>query len=112
MNIVMMTNTFTPHTGGVARSVSWFSDALRRLGHRVMVVAPDLGGLQDSDDPHVIRLPSIQKFNGSDFAVRLPIPGLLGSALDAFQPDIVHTHHPFLIGDTALRTAALLPTHG
>jgi len=27
MNIVMVTNTFTPHVGGVARSVAAFSDA-------------------------------------------------------------------------------------
>ena len=41
MNIVMLTNTFTPHVGGVARSVVAFTDEYRRRGHRVLVVAPD-----------------------------------------------------------------------
>jgi glycosyltransferase involved in cell wall biosynthesis len=106
MNVVMMTNTYAPHTGGVARSVEWFSDALRQLGHHVLVVAPSFpeAGL---DEENVIRLPAIQHFNGSDFSVRLPIPGLLGGVLDAFHPDLVHAHHPFLLGDTALRVAAL-----
>jgi glycosyltransferase involved in cell wall biosynthesis len=58
------------------------------------------------DEPKVVRVPAIQNFNGSDFSVRLPIPGLLRTAIDRFRPDIVHAHHPFLLGDTALRVAA------
>jgi glycosyltransferase involved in cell wall biosynthesis len=54
----------------------------------------------------VIRIPAIQHFNGSDFSVVLPAPGRLTEALNAFQPDVVHSHHPFLLGDTALRIAA------
>jgi 1,2-diacylglycerol 3-alpha-glucosyltransferase len=106
MNVVMMTNTYAPHTGGVARSVEWFSTALRKRGHQVLVVAPSFAEAEP-DDQKVIRVPAIQQFNGSDFSVRLPIPGLLGNALDAFRPDLVHAHHPFLLGDTALRAAAL-----
>ena len=40
MNILIVTNTFTPHVGGVARSVEAFTEAYRALGHRVLVVAP------------------------------------------------------------------------
>ncbi|MEJ1974355.1 MAG: hypothetical protein WDM96_18420 [Lacunisphaera sp.] len=40
MKICMMTNTYLPHVGGVARSVSTFVDEYRRLGHEVLVVAP------------------------------------------------------------------------
>lgn len=106
MNIVMLTNTYMPHTGGVARSVEWFSDALRELGHRVLVVAPVFADMPE-DETDVVRVPAIQNFNGSDFSVRLPIPGLLGTALDEFQPDVVHAHHPFLLGETALRIRAM-----
>ncbi len=42
MNIAMFTNTFTPHVGGVARSVQGLVDELRRLGHHVLVVAPPI----------------------------------------------------------------------
>jgi glycosyltransferase involved in cell wall biosynthesis len=105
MNILMMTNTYLPHTGGVARSVAWFSDAFRQQGHRVVVVAPTYEGAEEPE-PDVIRVPAIQKFNGSDFSVRLPIPGLMASSLEEFEPHIIHAHHPFLLGDTALRVAA------
>ena len=104
MNIVMLTNTFTPHVGGVARSVQAFTVEYRRRGHCVLVVAPEFEN-QPADETDVVRIPAIQHFNGSDFSAVLPVSGLLTDALDAFRPDIVHTHHPFLLGMTALRIA-------
>lgn len=104
MNIVMFTNTYIPHVGGVARSVEAFANEYRRLGHRVLVVAPEFAG-QPQEEQDVVRIPAIQNFNGSDFSVVLPLTGLLTDALDAFQPSIVHAHHPFLLGNTALRIA-------
>jgi glycosyltransferase involved in cell wall biosynthesis len=104
MNIVMMTNTYLPHVGGVARSVAAFSAEYRRRGHRVLVVAPEFPDTP-ADETDVIRIPAIQNFNASDFSVALPVASGLNEALDSFAPDIVHAHHPFLIGMTALRVA-------
>jgi len=104
MNIVMVTNTFTPHVGGVARSVERFCAEYRRAGHRVLVVAPEFANTEPGEQD-VVRIPAIQHFNGSDFSVVLPVSGLLTDVLDAFQPDIVHAHHPYLLGMTALRIA-------
>ena len=104
MNIVMLTNTFTPHIGGVARSVEAFTAEYRRRGHRVLVVAPEFPGMPQ-DEINVVRIPAIQNFNGSDFSVVLPVSGLLTVLLDEFAPDIIHAHHPYLLGVTALRVA-------
>jgi glycosyltransferase involved in cell wall biosynthesis len=104
MNIVMFTNTFAPHVGGVARSVAAFTAEYRRRGHRVLIVAPEFPDMP-SDENEVIRIPAIQHFNGSDFSVALPGSGLLTDALDDFQPDLLHAHHPFLLGMAAVRIA-------
>jgi len=104
VNIVMLTNTYLPHVGGVARSVDAFTWEYRRRGHRVMVVAPEFSE-KIPDESDVIRIPAIQNFNGSDFSVALPLSGELSDRLDSFEPDIVHSHHPFLLGMTALRIA-------
>jgi 1,2-diacylglycerol 3-alpha-glucosyltransferase len=104
MNIVMLTNTFTPHVGGVARSVETFTRAYRQRGHRVMVVAPEFPNTP-KEEVDVVRIPAVQNFNGSDFSMVLPVAGLLREALNAFRPDIVHAHHPYLLGMTALRIA-------
>lgn len=104
MNIVMATNTYTPHVGGVARSVEAFTSEYRRRGHRVLVVAPEFPHMP-AHERDVVRIPAIQNFNGSDFSVVLPVPGRLREALDRFAPEIVHAHHPYLLGMTALRIA-------
>ncbi|MCK4605332.1 MAG: glycosyltransferase [Deltaproteobacteria bacterium] len=104
MNILMMTNTFTPHVGGVARSIEAFTAEYRKRGHRVLVIAPEFKNMQENE-VDVIRIPAIQNFNGSDFSVVLSTPGYLTEAIKKFEPDIVHSHHPYLIGGTALRLA-------
>jgi glycosyltransferase involved in cell wall biosynthesis len=105
MNILMMTNTFLPHVGGVARSVAAFTNQLRSFGNRIIVVAPEYEEDTDGKEKDVIRIPAIQNFNGSDFSAVIPIPGFLEAHLQDFQPDIVHSHHPFLMGSTAVRVA-------
>lgn len=105
MNVLMMTNTFTPFVGGVSRSVTAFTDELRKMGHRVVVVAPQFEGAPESERD-VIRIPAIQHFNGSDFSLVLPVPGYLSARLEEFKPDIVHSHHPHLLGGTAVRIAS------
>jgi glycosyltransferase involved in cell wall biosynthesis len=104
MNILLMTNTYLPHVGGVARSVATFEQEYRRRGHNVLVVAPEFEG-QAEVEPNVVRVPAIQHFNGSDFSFPVPVPGLLQTALREFKPDIVHSHHPFLLGAAAVRIA-------
>ena len=104
MKIVMFTNTYLPHVGGVARSVSTYEEELCRRGHEVRIVAPQFDGSKDSQG-RVLRTPAIQHFNGSDFSVRIPVPGLLADFVDDFRPDLLHSHHPFLLGDSALRLA-------
>ncbi len=104
MNILILTNTFTPHVGGVARSVTAFTEEYRKRGHRVLVVAPEFPDMPQHE-VDVVRIPAIQNFNASDFSVVLPIHPSLFDTLDAFRPDIVHSQHPFLLGLTAVRIA-------
>jgi 1,2-diacylglycerol 3-alpha-glucosyltransferase len=108
MKICMMTNTYLPHVGGVARSVSTFAEQYVRLKHQVLVVAPEFPGPPPPKraEAMVERVRAIQNFNGSDFSVRLPLAAALSTRLDEFAADIMHAHHPFLLGDTALRVAA------
>jgi len=104
MNILLMTNTYKPLVGGLEKSVSSFAKEYREAGHRVIIVAPEFPDMKVEED--VIRIPAFQHYNGSDFSVQLPIQGTLTKALGDFIPHIVHSQHPFLIGDTALRIAS------
>jgi len=104
MNILILTNTFTPHVGGVARSVAAFTEEYRRRGHRVLTIAPEFADMP-VHEADVVRVPAIQNFNASDFSVVLPTFPWLSEEIDAFKPDIVHSQHPFLLGVAAVRIA-------
>ncbi len=108
MRICHFTNTFLPHVGGVARAVQTLLEDQRRARHRVLVVAPEFaeGSAPRRIERSVERIPAITHFNDSDFSVRLPIAAALSDRLANFRADLLHAHHPFLLGDTALREAA------
>lgn len=102
MNILMMTNTYTPIVGGLERSIQSFTEELRKRGHKVRVVAPEYDGMPENEFG-VVRLPAIRQFARTPFSVKLPMPGQLSRLFESFEPDLVHAHHPFLIGDMGRR---------
>ncbi len=104
MNIVMFTNTYHPVVGGVEKSIETFATEMRRRGHQVLIVAPEYENAEESTET-VFRFPAIKHFGGTPYSVKLPAPDDFASRIDAFAPDIIHSHQPFLLGDSALRTA-------
>jgi 1,2-diacylglycerol 3-alpha-glucosyltransferase len=108
MRICHFTNTFLPHVGGVARAVQTLLEDQRRARHRVLVVAPEFaeGPAPRRIERSVERIPALTHFNDSDFSVRLPVAAALSDRLASYKTDLIHAHHPFLLGDTALREAA------
>ena len=109
MRICMFTNTYLPHVGGVARSVDFFSRDLRALGHEVLVVAPVYPEEAENERiDELLRVPAIQNFNGSDFSVSIAVPSGITARINDFKPEVIHSHHPYLLGDAALRNARRL----
>ncbi|MDD5070916.1 MAG: glycosyltransferase [Candidatus Omnitrophica bacterium] len=105
MKIVMMTNTYKPIVWGLEKSIEVFSNEFRKRGHKVLIIAPGFEGTE-KNEKDILHLPSIPNFNQTDFSIELPVSTKLNGALKKFKPDIIHTHHPFLVGDTALRASA------
>ncbi len=109
INILMATNTYTPCVGGVTKSVEQFVNRYRERGHRVVVATASYKNIP-VNEYDVVRFPAVHHFNGSDFSWPLPVPRKMASALKHVPPDIVHSHHPFVLGGTALRAAAAFNT--
>jgi len=109
MRIVMMTNNYLPFVGGSALSVHRFSEKLRELGHQVLIVAPKYDEKPEGEsEDQVHRVAAWKNFNQTGFSLPLPLHIDLLPRISEFAPDLIHTHHPFLLGDTALRIAASL----
>jgi 1,2-diacylglycerol 3-alpha-glucosyltransferase len=104
MNILLMTNTYKPLLGGLEKSIESFAQEYRKHGHRVIIVVPEYPDAQPEKD--VVRIPAVHNFSGTNFSLQLPLPNTLDEALGEFRPDIIHSQHPFLVGDSALRMAS------
>jgi glycosyltransferase involved in cell wall biosynthesis len=103
MKILMMSNSYFPHLGGLEQSLQSFSRELRELGHEVMIAAPGPACRYDRRE-NVVRLPAFHHDNGRgiEFSINYPLPGIFSRIMREFRPDIVHSHYPFFMGDFAL----------
>ncbi|MFR1709219.1 MAG: glycosyltransferase [Clostridium sp.] len=108
MRIAMFTNNYKPFLGGVPISIERLANGLRELGHTVYIFAPSYEG--QIEEEYVIRYKSYKKgliYNKGLVDNKIVIPNVLDYAIEsAFSHldfDIIHVHHPMLIGNIALR---------
>jgi len=107
MRIAIFTNNYLPRVSGVAIAVHFLERALRELGHKTLVIAPDYSLEEEQvKDTEVMRITSFS-FPNLKFAIPLEFidRGLIEDKVTEFNPDLIHTHHPFLLGKAALDMA-------
>lgn len=105
MLVAFFTNNYKPFVGGVPIAVENTARWLRRRGHRVLIFAPDYEEAVE-DEPDVFRVLSIKHFNDTPFSLPLPLTLRPAYDLEALADvDIVHVHHPFLLGMSGLQLA-------
>ncbi len=107
MRIIMVSNNYTPYSGGVVSALDALIPALQAAGHEVTLIT--LSFLQDhSDDPSwVVRVPHIGQWMYKENHIAIPW-GADSFVLDFIKksaPAIIHAHHPFLLGSSALKVA-------
>lgn len=107
MHIAYFTNYYHPVVNGVVRSVASFRETLMKQGHNVFIFAQADGTYKDSE-PFIFRYPSLPLPLPGDIAAALPVSPFVDQLLPALKLDVIHTHHPVLLGQTAVRKAAEL----
>ncbi len=107
MRIIMVSNNYTPYSGGVVSALDALIPALHAAGHEVMLIT--LSFLQDhSDDPSwVMRVPHIGEwtYKKNHMAIPWGADSFVFDAIKHYAPAIIHAHHPFLLGSSALKAA-------
>ena len=104
MHIAFFTNYYHPVVNGVVRSVASFRETLMRQGHNVFVFAQHDANYKD-EEPFIFRYPSLPLPLG-DISTAIPVSPFVDQLLPALKLDVIHTHHPILLGQTAARKAA------
>ncbi|HJX85944.1 MAG TPA: glycosyltransferase, partial [Gemmatimonadales bacterium] len=104
MRVGLFTNNYLPFRGGVTTAVETLRVGLEALGHRAWVFAP-AAQHPHPDPPFVFRYPSIPAPTYPGFSLPLPVSHRLGRVARTLDLDLVHVHHPFLLGVTGRRLA-------
>jgi 1,2-diacylglycerol 3-alpha-glucosyltransferase len=107
MHIAHYTNAYHPVISGVVRSVSTFRQAFTRLGHNVFVFAQEANGYEDKE-PFIFRYPAINLPLAGDFPAVIPFSSSIDQILPSLKLDVIHTHHPVLLGQIAAHKASEL----
>lgn len=77
-----------------------------KQGHNVFVFAQSDGGYKDNE-PFIFRYPSLPLPLG-EVSAAIPVSPFVDQLLPALKLDVIHTHHPILLGQTAARKATEL----
>ena len=107
MRIFFVTNNYTPYSGGVVQSITATVNALREQGHEVFVITLNFLGKKHDDPEYVIRIQCPIKFRYKKNYMAIPWrpTHTLKKLMVMYKPDIIHVHHPFLLGVSALHAA-------
>lgn len=106
MRVAIFTNNFFPRLSGVSVAVSFLDTALKKRGIETLIVAPDYGYGRRVRGVEVFRVKSLYLM---PMKMSLPLSrfdeAAIQEVVDQWAPDIIHSHHPFLLGKAALDVA-------
>ena len=97
LTVGMFSDSYLPEKNGVAASVVVAARALRRRGHRVIIVAPAHDSTPE-DEPDVFRFHSASFPFYPQLRMAFPLPAKLLTSLPHVPFDVVHCHSFFFVG--------------
>ncbi|PRO66561.1 glycosyltransferase family 4 protein [Alkalicoccus urumqiensis] len=103
MKIAIITETFLPSTDGIVTRLTASIRWLKREGHDILIIAPDLG-VTEFEGCRVAGIPAFTFFLYKDKQYSL-FSKKVGRELDAFAPDVVHVVNPAFLGVTGIFAA-------
>ena len=109
LRIALISNNYTPYSGGVVSSINAQVATLQEEGHLVRVITLDFLGNKHTDPDYVVRLRTLTKFRAKQnhYAIPCFMVTQLKGIITRMNADIVHVHHPFLLGSKGLEVARI-----
>lgn len=110
LKILFITNNYTPYSGGLVSSIQASTTELELQGHSPFIATLDFLGGKHADPANVYRVPCPIKFTYKTNHMAIPWrpTDYLANLMREIKPDIVHLHHPFLLGVAGLKSARSL----
>lgn len=104
MNVGIFTNGYLPLVNGVVGAIGLLRKGLMEQGHQVYIFAPGYDDFMDRE-ANVFRYPAVDLTRKVKFPVAIPFSPRISRVLHNISLDIIHSHHPFVLGPAAVRAA-------
>lgn len=101
MRILIATETFVPATDGICTRLAHMTLAMKKMGHELLIVSPDLG----ITEYHGIPVETMSSFTFPMYRSRpwgLP-SRKMKQVIKDFNPDIIHAVNPFFMVTSAVK---------
>lgn len=110
IKVVVFTNAYEPIVSGVVTAIRFFRQGLLAEGHEVFIFAPAYKGCDGKRErkENIFRFPAVNLSRQVYFPIAIPFYPGLTSMLRRIKPDVIHSHHPFVLGKVGLRIARRL----
>lgn len=99
LRVGLFSNIYRPIISGVVNSIDLLRKELLKQGHCPFVFAPRVPGYRDTHSG-VWRFPSVH-FRQVNYPLALPVWPPTHRAISQSRLQVVHTHHPFWLGEVA-----------
>lgn len=107
MRVGLFSNAYRPVVSGVVNSLNEIRNGLLRRDHTPFLFAPEARGYRERH-AGVFRFPSVELDRSVEFPVPIPFSARLSRLVPRMELDLIHSHHPILVGATAANFARKL----
>lgn len=107
MRVATFTNAYRPVVSGVVNSVDLIRKGLLRNGHTAFIFAPQVPGFEEQH-AGVWRFRSVSLTRKVEFPLPVPYSTRIFPLIPRLRLDVIHTHHPFLLGEVGAHFAKKL----
>lgn len=105
VRIGIFTNCYHPLVNGVVGVISLLRRGCLEKGHQVYIFAPAVDDYIDEEEG-IFRYRSIDLTQEVKYPVAIPFSPRINRIINNLNLDILHSHHPFVLGPVAIKTAA------
>ncbi len=98
MKVALFTNAYRPIVSGVVNSVDLIRKGLLRAGHTPFIFAPHVSDYKE-EHAGVWRFHSMSLTRKVEFPLAIPFSAHIFSLIPRMGLNVIHTHHPFILGE-------------
>jgi 1,2-diacylglycerol 3-alpha-glucosyltransferase len=104
VKIGIFSNCYLPMVNGVVGTICLLKKGFEEYGHEVYIFAPAYDDYRDQED-RIFRFPALDLTREVKYPVAIPFFPPINRVLKKLDLDIVHCHHPFVLGPLGHKVA-------